>query len=124
MGRVVSVAGPSQGGLGHPSLRCGRLVEMVGFRQHIGSLAMNHDNANATGLIPFTIDLTFEEGRRRAEVVAALGPDWDPVAALRGEDEAYALLYSGLDAEQQRTYDLLVAAGVLPGEEPGRAATH
>ncbi|MFD7896367.1 DUF6400 family protein [Streptomyces sp. NPDC059743] len=83
---------------------------------------MNQDNA--TGLIPFTIDLTIEEARRRAEVVAALGPDWDPVAVLRGEDEAYALLYSGLDAEQQRTYDLLVAAGVLPGEEPGRAAAH
>ncbi|MDF6042094.1 DUF6400 family protein [Streptomyces sp. JH14] len=83
---------------------------------------MNQDNT--PGLIPFTIDLTFEEARRRAEVVAALGPDWDPVAALRGEDEAYALLYSGLDAEQQRTYDLLVAAGVLSGEEPGRAAAH
>lgn len=83
---------------------------------------MNQDNA--TGLIPFTIDLTTEEARRRAEVVAALGPDWDPLAVLRGEDEAYALLYSGLDAEQQHTYDLLVAAGVLPGEEPGRAAAH
>ncbi|WP_329138695.1 DUF6400 family protein [Streptomyces sp. NBC_01476] len=83
---------------------------------------MNQDNAS--DLTPFTIDLTFEEGRRRAEVVAALGPDWDPVAALRGEDEAYALLYSGLDAEQQRVYDMLVAAGVLPGEEPGRAAAH
>ncbi|MFF1394550.1 DUF6400 family protein [Streptomyces sp. NPDC058287] len=83
---------------------------------------MNQDNS--PGLIPFTIDLTFEEARRRAEVVAALGPDWDPVAVLRGEDEAHALLYSGLDAEQQRTYDLLVAAGVLPGEEPGRAASH
>ncbi|MFE1962357.1 DUF6400 family protein [Streptomyces sp. NPDC059479] len=83
---------------------------------------MNQDNA--TGLIPFTINLTVEEARRRAEVVAALGPDWDPLAVLRGEDEAYALLYSGLDAEQQRTYDLLVAAGVLPGEEPGRAAAH
>ncbi|MFJ6216160.1 DUF6400 family protein [Streptomyces sp. NPDC092296] len=83
---------------------------------------MNQDNA--PGLIPFTIDLTFEEARRRAEVVAALGPDWDPVAALRGEDEAYALLYSGLDAEQQRTYDLLVAAGVLPGEGPSSAAAH
>lgn len=80
---------------------------------------MNQDSAN--GLTPFTIDLTFEEARRRAEVVTALGPDWDPAAALRGEEEAYALLYSGLDAEQQRTYDLLVAAGVLPGEEPGRA---
>ncbi|MFE3826796.1 DUF6400 family protein [Streptomyces sp. NPDC059092] len=83
---------------------------------------MNQDNAPS--LIPFTIDLTFEEARRRAEVVAALGPDWDPVAALRGEDEAYALLYSGLDAEQQRTYDMLVAAGVLPREDPGRAASH
>ncbi|MFD5753520.1 DUF6400 family protein [Streptomyces sp. NPDC127033] len=83
---------------------------------------MNQDNN--PGLIPFTIDLTFEEARRRAEVVAALGPDWDPVAALRGEDEAYALLYSDLDAEQQRTYDMLVAAGVLPGEGPGHAAAH
>ncbi|MFJ2212294.1 DUF6400 family protein [Streptomyces sp. NPDC101062] len=83
---------------------------------------MNQDNVNE--LTPFAIDLTFEEARRRTEVMAALGPDWDPVAALRGEDEAYALLYSGLDAEQQRTYDMLVAAGVLPGEGPGRAATH
>ncbi|MGW1996565.1 DUF6400 family protein [Embleya sp. NPDC001921] len=83
---------------------------------------MNQDITD--GLVSFTIDLTFEEARRRAEVVAALGPDWDPVAALRSEDEAYALLYSGLDAEQQRTHDLLVAAGVLPGEEPGRAAAH
>lgn len=77
-----------------------------------------------TALVPFSIDLTFEEARRRAAVVAALGPDRDPVAALRGEDEAYALLYSGLDAEQQRTYDRLVAAGVLPGEDQGRAAAH
>ncbi|MER5852645.1 DUF6400 family protein [Streptomyces sp. NPDC002012] len=76
---------------------------------------------NPDSLIPFTIDLTFEEARRRAEVVTALGPDWDPIAALQGEDEAYALLYSGLDAEQQRTYDLLVATGVLPGRGPGRA---
>ncbi|MCX4725802.1 DUF6400 family protein [Streptomyces sp. NBC_01306] len=83
---------------------------------------MNPDNT--TDLTPFTMDLTFDESRRRAEVVAALGPEWDPVEALRGEDEAYALLYSGLDAEQQRAYDMLVAAGVLPGEEPGRAAAH
>ncbi|WP_405636060.1 DUF6400 family protein [Streptomyces sp. NBC_00056] len=83
---------------------------------------MNQDNS--PGLIPFTIDLTFEEARRRAEVVAALGPDWDPAAVLRGEDEAHALLYSGLDAGQQRTYDLLVEAGVLSGEGPGRAASH
>ncbi|MCA1218373.1 DUF6400 family protein [Streptomyces sp. 8L] len=83
---------------------------------------MNQDDPAA--LTPFTIDLTLDEVRRRTEVMAALGPGWDPVAALRGEDEAYALLYSGLDAEQQRTYDMLVAAGVLPGEGPGRATAH
>ncbi|MFF5566233.1 DUF6400 family protein [Streptomyces sp. NPDC012623] len=83
---------------------------------------MNQDNT--PDLIPFAIDLTFDEARRRTEVMAALGPDWDPVAALRGEDEAYALLYSGLDAEQSRIYDMLVAAGVLPAEGPGRAAAH
>ncbi|MFD4139340.1 MULTISPECIES: DUF6400 family protein [unclassified Streptomyces] len=82
------------------------------------------DQDRAADHIAFTIDLTFEEARRRAEVVTALGPDWDPAAALRSEDEAHALLYSGLDAEQQRTYDMLVAAGVLPGGEPGRAAAH
>lgn len=82
-------------------------------------------NQDSTGdLTPFSIDLTFEEARRRAEVVTALGPHWDPRAALQGEDEAYALLYSGLDAEQQRVYDMLVEAGVLPGEGPGRAPAH
>lgn len=73
--------------------------------------------------IAFEVDLTVEEARRQAEVVAALGDDWDPVAVLRGEEEAYALLYSGLDAEQQRTYDALVAAGVLTGREGGHAAS-
>ncbi|MFJ4771227.1 DUF6400 family protein [Streptomyces uncialis] len=82
------------------------------------------DQEQAAGLTPFTLDLTFEETRRRASVMAALGPDWDPVAVLRGEEEAYALLYSGLDAEQRRTHDMLVAAGVLPGEGRGRAASH
>ncbi|MFF3749275.1 DUF6400 family protein [Streptomyces sp. NPDC002018] len=82
------------------------------------------DQDSTTGLTPFTIDLTFEEARRRAEVMAALGPDWDPVATLRTQEEAYALLYSGLDGEQRRTYDLLVAAGVLPREKPGRATAH
>ncbi|MFJ4963867.1 hypothetical protein EES43_28470 [Streptomyces sp. ADI96-02] len=67
------------------------------------------------GLVPFALDLTADEVRRRAAVLAALGPDWDPVAVLRGEDAAYALLYSDLDEEQTRTYDMLVAAGVLPG---------
>ncbi|MFI0720214.1 DUF6400 family protein [Streptomyces sp. NPDC021224] len=91
-------------------------------------------NPDRPDLVPFSLDLTRDEVRRRAEVVAALGPDWDPVEVLRGEAEAYALLYSGLDAEQQRVHDELVAAGVLPGrgpgpqdgpgEGPGRAAAH
>ncbi len=59
---------------------------------------------------------------RRAHVLAALGPDWDPVTALRGEEEAYALLYSGLSVEQQRLYDDLVSAGVLPRRGGGHAA--
>ncbi|GAA3385813.1 DUF6400 family protein [Streptomyces racemochromogenes] len=74
------------------------------------------------GLVGFTVDLTSQEMLRRAQVMAALGPDWDPVDVLRGEEEAYDLLYSGLDAEQQRTYDALVAAGVLPVRGGGRAA--
>jgi hypothetical protein len=86
---------------------------------------MNQDNT--AGPISFAIDLTVEEARRRAQVMAALGPDWDPVDVLRGEQEAYALLYADLDAEQQRIHDELVAAGVLParpGQGPGRAAAH
>ncbi|MFI8521577.1 DUF6400 family protein [Streptomyces sp. NPDC085481] len=74
--------------------------------------------------VTFTIDLTAEEARRRAEVVAALGPDWDPVAVLQAEEAAHALLYSGLDEEQLRIHAMLVAAGVLPGQEPGHAASH
>ncbi|WP_371483288.1 DUF6400 family protein [Kitasatospora sp. NBC_00315] len=76
-------------------------------------------------LTAFDLDLTVEEIRRRTEVMAALGPEWDPVEVLRGEEAAYALLYSGLDAEQQRMYEELVAAGVLPaapGAGPGHAA--
>ncbi|MEU3726929.1 DUF6400 family protein [Streptomyces sp. NPDC031705] len=70
----------------------------------------------------FAVDLTAQEMLRRAQVMAALGPDWDPVEVLRGEEEAYDLLYSGLDAEQQRVYDELVAAGVLPVRGGGHAA--
>ncbi|MFD9209140.1 DUF6400 family protein [Streptomyces sioyaensis] len=64
-------------------------------------------------------DLTAHEARRRTEVVAALGDGWDPLAVMEGEADAYRLLYSDLDAEQQATYDMLISAGVLPG--PGRA---
>lgn len=62
----------------------------------------------------FELDLTEHEARRRTEVLAALGDTWDPIAVMEGETEAHRLLYSDLDAEQQATYDMLVAAGVLP----------
>ncbi|MFH8621979.1 DUF6400 family protein [Streptomyces vietnamensis] len=84
---------------------------------------MNHHPGPRSDLVGFSIDLTVEEARRRAEVVAALGPDWDPVAVLREEEAAHALLYSGLDEEQQRIHAMLVEAGVLPGEVPGRASS-
>jgi hypothetical protein len=80
------------------------------------------DRPGTRAPVDFAVDLTSHEMLRRAHVMAALGPDWDPVAALRGEEEATELLYSGLSAEQQRIYDELVAAGVLPGRGGGRAA--
>ncbi|MER5325628.1 DUF6400 family protein [Streptosporangium roseum] len=81
---------------------------------------MSQENNGAPAV--FEIDLTLEEARRRAAVMAAVGPDWDPPAVMRAEELAYDLLYSGLDERQQETYDMLVAAGVLPRREPGRAA--
>ncbi|MDH6243947.1 DUF6400 family protein [Mycobacterium sp. OTB74] len=62
----------------------------------------------------FAYDLTLDEARRRSAVLEAIGDDWDPVAVLAEEEAAYDLLYSNLDAEQQRLYDELVRAGVLP----------
>jgi hypothetical protein len=61
----------------------------------------------------FEIDLDAHELRRRTEILRALGPDWDPIAVLRDEEDAYGLLYSDLDADQQAVYDLLVSEGVL-----------
>ncbi|GAA3409759.1 DUF6400 family protein [Streptosporangium vulgare] len=72
--------------------------------------------------VDFEIDLTLEETRRRAAVMAALEPGWDPMAAMRAEEAAYDLLYSGLDERQRETYDMLVATGVLPRRKSGRAA--
>jgi len=62
----------------------------------------------------FFIDLEREELRRRAEVIKAMGPEWDPAELLRGEQEAYRLLFSNLDAEQQAVYERLVEAGIIP----------
>ncbi|MFJ9818419.1 DUF6400 family protein [Streptomyces sp. NPDC101151] len=80
------------------------------------------DRPGTSEPVDFVVDLTAHEMLRRTHALAALGPDWDPVAALRGEEEAHDLLYSGLSAEQQRIYDELVAAGVLPKRGGGDAA--
>ena len=76
--------------------------------------------AVAPDRMDFAYDLTLDEVRRRAAVLEAIGEDWDPLAVLAEEDRAYAMLYSGLDDEQQRMYDDLVAAGVLPDRVAGR----
>ena len=72
--------------------------------------------------LDFAYDLTLDEVRRRAVVLEAIGDDWDPVAALAGEQQAYDLLYSGRDEQQQRIYDDLVRAGVVPDRTVSRAA--
>jgi uncharacterized protein DUF6400 len=74
------------------------------------------------GHVAFAYDLTLDEARRRAAVLEAIGDDWDPVEVLAQEDRAYAMLYSDLDDDQQRIYDDLVAAGVLPDRVAGRVA--
>jgi hypothetical protein len=70
--------------------------------------------------LAFAYDLTLDEARRRAAVLEAIGDDWDPVEVLAQEDRAWAMLYSDLDDDQQRIYDGLVAAGVLPNRVAGR----
>jgi len=72
--------------------------------------------------LAFAYDLTLDEARRRAAVLDAIGDDWDPVEVLAQEDRAWAMLYSNLDDDQQRIYDDLVAAGVLPDRVAGRVA--
>jgi hypothetical protein len=64
--------------------------------------------------LDFAYDLTLDEARRRSAVLEAIGDDWDPIAVLAEEQKAYDMLYSDLDQEQQRVYDELVRAGVLP----------
>ena len=64
--------------------------------------------------LDFAYDLTLDEARRRSTVLEALDDDWDPIAVLAEEQKAYDMLYSDLDEEQQRVYDELVRAGVLP----------
>lgn len=42
--------------------------------------------------------------------------DFDPIAVLADEDKAHTMLYSGLDAKQRETLDMLVSAGVIPDD--------
>jgi len=70
--------------------------------------------------LDFAYDLTLDEARRRSAVLEAIGDDWDPVAVLAEEEKAYDMLYSDLDEEQQRIYDQLVRAGVLPSRTADR----
>lgn len=69
----------------------------------------------------FAYDLTLDEARRRSAMVEAMGDDWDPIAVLSEEERAYDMLYSDLDDGQQRVYDELVRAGVLPARTAARA---
>ena len=69
---------------------------------------------SAMANLDFAYDLTLDEARRRSAVLEAIGDDWDPMAVLAEEQKAYNMLYSDLDEEQQRVYDELVRAGVLP----------
>jgi hypothetical protein len=69
---------------------------------------------SAMANLDFAYNLTLDEARRRSAVLEAIGDDWDPIAVLAEEQKAYDMLYSDLDEEQQRVYDELVRAGVLP----------
>jgi hypothetical protein len=72
--------------------------------------------------LEFALDLTLDEARRRSAVLEALGHDWDPIAVLAEEQRAEEMLYSDLDDDQQRIYDELVAAGVLPDRTGDRVS--
>jgi hypothetical protein len=69
---------------------------------------------SAMANLDFAYDLTLDEARRRRAVLEAIGDGWDPIAVLAEEQKAYDMLYSDLNEEQQRVYDELVRAGVLP----------
>ncbi|MBV8541495.1 MAG: hypothetical protein JO063_06395 [Pseudonocardiales bacterium] len=65
-------------------------------------------------LVPFNVDLTAHEAARLAAVLGALGSHWDPTEIYAGEAQARRMLYTDLDPDQQATYDVLIAGGVLP----------
>lgn len=80
------------------------------------------DQMHSDPELSFALDLTLDEARRRTAVLEAIGDEWDPVAVLAEEELAYDMLYSRLDPEQQRIYDELVEAGILPDRTVSRVA--
>ncbi|BBZ16646.1 DUF6400 family protein [Mycolicibacterium gadium] len=72
--------------------------------------------------LEFAYDLTLDEARRRSAVLEAIGDGWDPMTVMAEEQRAEEMLYSDLDDEQQRIYDDLVRAGVLPDRKAVNAA--
>jgi hypothetical protein len=72
--------------------------------------------------VAYAYDLTLDDARRRTAVLEVIGDDWDPIQTLADEEQAWDMLYSGLDDEQQRLYDELVSAGVLPDRTVNRVA--
>ena len=75
--------------------------------------------ADSANELKMSFDLTLDEARRRAAVLQAIGAQWDPAVALANELAAYDLLYSELYGPNQRIYDELVAAVVLPRRRSG-----
>ena len=73
-----------------------------------------------SGDFEYAYDLTLDEARRRTAVLDAIGEDWDPVRVLAEEERAWDMLYGGLDGDQQRIYNELVSAGVLPDRAVNR----
>ena len=71
--------------------------------------------------LDFAYDLTLDE----AAAHGSAGGDWGRLGSHRcagREEKAYDMLYSDLDDEQQRIYDELVSAGVLPDRTVTRVA--
>ena len=75
--------------------------------------------ADKTNELVMTFDLAVDESRRRAALLHAIGPHWDPVVVLANEQEAWEMLYSGLDGPTQQIYNDLAAARVILRRQSG-----
>ena len=93
-----------------------------------------HHPSLQSGLSPYGAK-TVSDGAVDRQAAALIEPNRDGVqlpnssfvylmagSAMADFEFAYDLLYSDLDAEQQRIYDELVSAGVLPDRTVNRVA--